>query len=113
MELRQVEQNTNDAIEAKAKGGAGETRAKRALTHRSIEALRAEATPYRVPDAKSSGLAIRVAPSGVLTWDLAYRVKGGKTFRRVSLGQFPDVGLDGARARAGELTRAARVGLTF
>jgi integrase len=90
--------------------GAGKTRARRPLTHRSIEALGTEAAPYRVPDSKSSGLAIRVAPSGLKTWDLAYRVKGSKTFRRLSLGRFPEVGLDDARARASELTRAARSG---
>jgi integrase len=46
----------------------------------------------------------------VKTWDLAYRVKGAKVFRRPSLGRFPDTGLDAARARADELTRAARTG---
>jgi Arm DNA-binding domain len=101
--------------ERKVTGGAGKTRGRRALTYRSIEALRPEVAPYRVPDTKCSGLAIRVAPSGLLSWDLAFRVKGlndGKrVFRRVSLGRFPDVGLDAARARAGELTRAARAGL--
>ena len=67
--------------------------------------------PYRIPDSKSSGLAIRVAPSGLMTWDLAFRIKGSKVFKRLSLGRFPGVGLDDARARAGELTRAARSGI--
>ena len=93
MVLRQDQGTTQ-----KATGGAGKTQARRALTHRSIEALRPDVAPYRVPDMKCSGLAIRVAPSGLLTWDLAFRVKGvneGKrVFRRLSLGRFPDVGLD-------------------
>jgi integrase len=56
-------------------------------------------------------LAVRVAPSGAKTWDLAFRIAGSKAFRRTSLGRFPDVGLDDARDRAGELTRAARAGV--
>jgi integrase len=106
MVLRQVQ-----GPEQKLNRGAGKTRARRPLTHRSIEALRPEATPYRIPDSKSSGLAIRVAPSGLMTWDLAFRIKGSKVFKRLSLGRFPGVGLDDARARAGELTRAARSGI--
>jgi integrase len=109
MVLRQ-DQNT----ERKPNLGAGKTRPRRALTHRSIEALRPELAPYRVPDSKSSGLAIRVAPNGLLTWDLAFRLKAGnegkRVFRRLSLGRFPEVSLDAARDRAGELTRAARAG---
>jgi len=90
MVLRQ-DQNT----ERKPNLGAGKTRPRRALTHRSIEALRPELAPYRVPDSKSSGLAIRVAPNGLLTWDLAFRLKAGnegkRVFRRLSLGRFPEV----------------------
>jgi integrase len=109
MVLRQ-DQNT----ERKPNLGAGTTRPRRTLTHRCIEALRPEVAPYRVPDSKCSGLAVRVAPSGLLTWDLAFRIKGGnegkRVFRRLSLGRFPEVSLDAARHRAGELTRAARAG---
>jgi integrase len=96
--------------------GAGKTRGRRALTHRSIEALRPEVAPYRVKDAKCSGLAIRVASSGAMTWDLAFRIKGahnkeGKPIvKRVSLGRFPGVSLDAARQRADALTRAGRAG---
>jgi hypothetical protein len=89
MVLRQVRDP-----EQKLSRGVGKTRARRALTHRSIEALRPEAMPYRIPDSKSSGLAIRVAPSGLMTWDLAFRIKGSKVFKRLSLGRFPGVGLD-------------------
>src|SRR4029079_13928556 len=80
------------------------------LTQRSIDALRATETAYRVPDQRCIGLAVRVAPSGIKTWDLPYRIRGlGKT-RRLSLGRVSDVGLDKARERANELTRAARAG---
>ena len=53
---------------------------------------------------------MRVAPSGVKTWDLAYRIRGSGKVRRVSLGRVADVSLEKARERANELTSAARAG---
>ena len=90
--------------------GAGLTRGAQLLTHRSIETLRPAETPYRVPDQRCKGLAVRVAPSGVKTWDLAYRIRGTGKMRRLSLGRTTDVGLEQARERANELTSAARGG---
>ena len=88
--------------------GAGLTRATQLLTHRTIETLRPAEAPYRVPDQRCKGLAVRVAPSGVKTWDLAYRIRGTGKTRRLSLGRTTDVGLEQARERANELTSAAR-----
>jgi integrase len=90
--------------------GAGLTRDAQMLTHRSIEALRPSETPYRVPDQRCKGLAVRVAPSGMKTWDLAYRIRGTGKMRRLSLGRTTDVSLEQARERANELTSAARGG---
>ena len=90
--------------------GAGLTRGAQPLTHRSIETLRPAEAPYRVPDQRCKGLAVRVAPSGVKTWDLAYRIRGTGKMRRLSLGRTTDVGLEQARERANELTGAARGG---
>jgi integrase len=90
--------------------GAGLTRGAQLLTHRSIEALRPAEAPYRVPDQRCKGLAVRVAPSGVKTWDLAYRIRGTSKMRRLSLGRTTDVSLEQARERANELTSAARGG---
>src|SRR5271170_1791160 len=90
--------------------GAGLTRGAQLLTHRSIEALRPAESPYRVPDQRCKGLAVRVAPSGVKTWDLAYRIRGSSKMRRLSLGRTIDVSLEQARERANELTSAARQG---
>src|SRR5262245_32758222 len=92
--------------------GSGLTRGAISRTHRSIEALRPAEAPYRLSDQRSSGLAVRVAPSGVKTWDLAYRisVRGPGKVRRVSLGRIADVSLEKARERANELTSAARAG---
>jgi integrase len=90
--------------------GAGLTRGAQLLTHRTIETLRPAEAPYRVPDQRCKGLAVRVAPSGVKTWDLAYRIRGTGKMRRLSLGRTTDVGLEQARQRANELTSAARGG---
>ena len=90
--------------------GSGLTRGAQLLTHRSIEAMRPAEAPYRVPDQRCKGLAVRVAPSGVKTWDLAYRIRGTSKMRRLSLGRIADVGLEQARERANELTSAARGG---
>ena len=90
--------------------GAGLTRGAQLLTHRTIETLRPAEAPYRVPDQRCKGLAVRVAPSGVKTWDLAYRIRGTAKMRRLSLGRTTDVSLEQARDRANELTSAARGG---
>lgn len=93
----------------KAESGTG-TRERALLTTRGIEALRAGPTAYRVPDLRSMGLAVRVAPSGMKTWELAFRIHGAGRVRRVSLGRVDDIGLESARLRAIELTSAARAG---
>jgi hypothetical protein len=91
-------------------GGSGLTRGAVSLTHRSIEALRPAEAPYRVSDQRCVGLAVRVAPRGVKTWDLAFRICGLAKVRRVSLGRVADLSLERARDRANELTSAARGG---
>jgi integrase len=104
--LRQREQKRTERIAF----GAGLTRSAQLLTHRTIEALRPADAPYRVPDQRCKGLAVRVAPTGVETWDLAYRIRGTSKMRRLSLGRTSDVSLEQARERANELTSAARQG---
>jgi integrase len=91
-------------------GGSGLTRGAVSLTHRSIDALRPAEAPYRISDQRCIGLAVRVAPSGLRTWDLAYRIRGSAKVRRVSLGRVTDVSLEKARERANQLTSAARGG---
>src|SRR3984957_18830793 len=90
--------------------GAGRTRGVVVLIHRVMQTLRLTEAPYRVPDQRCKGLAVRVAPSGVKTWDLAFRVRGTGKTRRLSLGRTTDIGLEQARERANELTSAARGG---
>jgi integrase len=86
------------------------TRERTLLTTRGINALRPGPAAYRVPDVRAMGLAVRVAPSGVKTWELAFRIHGAGRVKRVSLGRVDDVGLESARLRAIELTSAARTG---
>lgn len=89
---------------------AGVTKAGVPLNRRIVEALLPEKLPYRVPDTKSMGLAVRVAPSGIKTWDCVFRIRGAGTVKRISLGRSTDVSLDEARSRAHALTSAARLG---
>jgi hypothetical protein len=89
-------------------GGSGLTRGTVALTHRSIEALRPAQTPYRVSDQRCVGLAVRVAPSGLKTWDLAYRIRGSGKVRRVSLGRIVDVSLLGSQQTTNGIVAMSR-----
>jgi integrase len=90
--------------------GSGLTRAAIAFTHRSVEALRPADAPYRVPDQRCKGLAVRVSPTGIKTWDLSYRIRDAGKVRRISLGRVGDVTLEQARERAHQLASAARQG---
>jgi integrase len=91
--------------------GSGITRKERQqLTALAIERLKPEAAPYRVKDTRAVGLALRVAPDGGKTWDLAYRIAKSTKVKRQSLGRYPGASLEDARRRAAELTGAARQG---
>jgi integrase len=53
-------------------------------------------------DLKTPGLCLRVSPTGVRTWTFRYRPKDSSSFKRLSLGRYPEVGLSLARQRAQE-----------
>jgi integrase len=53
-------------------------------------------------DARVSGLCLRVSPRGVRTWTFRYRPRDSASFKRLSLGRYPEVGLSLARQRAQE-----------
>ena len=68
-------------------------------TTRAIEALTViNRTDFTDPETK--GLVLRVTPSGAKSWALLYRRKGDAKKRRVTLGEFPAIGLAAARAKA-------------
>ena len=84
------------------------------LTATVLSALRPKATAYYVSDDQQVGLRVRVAPSGIVTWNVAYRIKGGST-KSVSLGPCDPNGRNGlgladARDRASAIVKAARQG---
>ena len=92
-------------------GGSGKARRMEMLNAQKVEGFKPGAQPYRVPDARAKGLALRVAPTGAKTWDLTYRIKGIAKVKRLSLGRVSDVSLEQARERAYKLTSAARRGV--
>ena len=53
-------------------------------------------------DVKVAGLCLRISPGGVKTWTFRYRPKDSSSFKRLSLGRYPEVGLSLARHRAQE-----------
>jgi len=53
-------------------------------------------------DTRVSGLCLRISPGGVRTWTFRYRPKDSTSFKRLSLGRYPEVGLSLARQRAQE-----------
>lgn len=91
---------------------------KRTLTDKFIRGLR---EPCEVTDAKTTGLAFRVWPSGFKTWRFRYRSPevtkdGAKVLRSASLGEYApgredSVGLAEARDRAEAYRRAIRDGV--
>jgi integrase len=53
-------------------------------------------------DTRVSGLCLRISPGGVRTWTFRYRPKDSMSFKRLSLGRYPEVSLSLARQRAQE-----------
>jgi integrase len=85
------------------------TRSNVKWTSRALEALTVtQRTDFSDPDTK--GLALRVTPRGTKTWTLLYNRKGDSKKRRITIGDFPDMGLADARAKAGELRGKVRAG---
>jgi integrase len=75
------------------------------LTDRSVRALKAARSRVELGDAGCRGLSIRCAPSGVKTWTFAYKLDG--RMRRITLGEYPALGLSAAR-EAADKRRAQR-----
>ena len=78
---------------------------------------------YELPDPGLPGLALRISSKGQKTWTVVYRVRGSGEVagervarlagakRRLTLGEYPAVGLAEARAKAAEVKRLARSGV--
>lgn len=63
-----------------------------------VEAAKPEVQPYRVWDTTVPQLFVRVMPSGVKSWNVAWHRQGSK-----ALGKWPGVTIDAARTRARQL----------
>ena len=88
---------------------------KKRLTGVVLDALRPAERAYYVADDQQPGLRVRVAPSGLLTWNLAYRIKDRSSTKSVSLGSCDPAGKKGlgiaeARERAAAILKSARQG---
>lgn len=87
---------------------------KRRLTALVLSSLKPAAKPYYVADEQQTGLRVRVAPTGALSWSMVYRIKGaGGAPKGASLGLCDPTGKNGlglaeARDRAAEILKAAR-----
>jgi integrase len=71
-----------------------------ALTDRLLRSLKAADSRIEVGDASCRGLSIRCTPAGVKTWTFAYKLNG--RMRRITLGEYPVLGLSEARTQADE-----------
>jgi integrase len=92
-----------------------------ALTDTKLRAIKATGRRHEHPD--RGGLVLRVSAKGATTWTVSYRVRGqgevggervarlASAKRRLTLGDYPTVGLAEARARAAEAKRVARAGV--
>jgi hypothetical protein len=71
-----------------------------ALTDRFLRAMKASEGRIEVGDSSCRGLSIRCTAAGVKTWTFAYKLRG--RLRRITLGEYPALGLSEARTRADE-----------
>ncbi len=76
------------------------------LTERAVKALKPRGKPYKIAD--GAGLYLYVTPAGGKLWRLKYRF-GGKE-KRLSLGPWPEITVEAARAKALEARAALRAG---
>lgn len=67
------------------------------LTTKTIENLKSRATRYEIRDT-TTGLALRVAPTGRKSWNYIYR-EGGR-LKRITIGRWPAVNLADARKKS-------------
>jgi integrase len=61
-----------------------------------------------IGDTDCRGLSVRVAPTAVVTWTYAYKHAG--RMRRITLGEYPAIGLGEARETADEMRKQRRAG---
>ncbi|BCH22071.1 tyrosine-type recombinase/integrase [Mesorhizobium sp. L-8-3] len=83
------------------------------LTKRAIDGLKPAAKAFLVYDTELKGFAVRVAPTGAMTWQVEYRpYPGGREVakRRMALGATTALSPDEARRKARDILSAAAKG---
>ncbi len=96
--------------------------AKKAFTEITIAKMHAPRRGRReIGDAIQRGLVLRIGETGVKSWSVAYRVPGERgvsptgrklkgTQKRITIGQYPTIGIAAAREEAGRIIRQALEG---
>jgi hypothetical protein len=81
------------------------------FTKATLDGLQVSAPGMRlvVHDAKSKGLQIRVSSTGVKTFSVRRRIKGGEV-ERITLGRYPEMSIEQARRRAAEINAVVEGG---
>jgi integrase len=84
----------------------------RRLTARFVETVKVDAATGRAafPDTAVEGLELRVSATGAKSWTMRYVRKSDGARRRVTLGRFPDLGLERARRDVAKLRVAVAEG---
>lgn len=77
------------------------------LTELGVRKLAPKEGRYEIPD--GGGLYLRVAPSGLKSWVYRYTFDGRD--RRLSVGQWPGIGIGEARRKAGEALNQVQQGI--
>lgn len=81
---------------------------RKAITPKSIEAMKPGANRLEIPDPSLAGLYLIVQPSGAKSWALRYRYAGKP--KKLTLGKWPIMGVAAARAAASEAIEAVERG---
>lgn len=85
---------------------------KQALTDTLVRSLKAPAKGrLEITDTRCGGLVLRVTPNAIKSWSFRFRARATGRLGRVTLGEYPDLGLAAARARADGLRQDVAAGL--
>lgn len=82
---------------------------RKALSNKTVEALKPQGRRYDIWDTLCPGFGVRVSPSGTKSFCVKYRYGTGQ--RRLSLGSFPRMPLAAARAKAMDTLRQVDEGI--
>ena len=74
------------------------------LTEVAVERMKPHEARTEYWDTITSGLVLRVMPTGHKSWCFAYRVKGLRKQERLTFGTFPDISVSTAR----DIARSSR-----